>query len=52
MSIQIQCPHFASIAGMYNTCLDGRFPVDCTICTCKDKQLVEVTTTTNTSKYG
>lgn len=40
----IDCPHLAGF-GMSSYCLDGRWPMNCTTCDCKDKRLVEITST-------
>lgn len=42
MATIIQCPHFGAI-GLSTFCLNGKFPVDCEKCDCKDKKYVEIT---------
>ena len=45
----LQCPHLASFSGLTFYCLNGKFPINCETCDCKDKYYVEVTTTTSSA---
>ena len=42
----ITCPYFIN-DGFSNFCMNGKFPVDCYNCNCKDLQIVEQTDTNN-----
>lgn len=42
MATIIHCPHFGAI-GLSSFCLNGKFPVDCEKCDCKEKKYVEIT---------
>ena len=48
MPKQIFCPHFVEYGGTTRMCMKGRFPCDCDVCDCPDKQLIDVKTTTST----
>ena len=38
----IQCPYYVNF-GLSSFCMNGKFPIDCYKCNCKDKQIVEQT---------
>lgn len=42
MATIIECPHLACIS-LQTFCLNGRWPMNCKACDCKDKQYVEIT---------
>ena len=44
---QLQCPHYGTISGLEAWCMNGRFPIDCETCDCKDKHYIKVKTSTN-----
>lgn len=48
MATIIQCPHFGAI-GLSTFCLNGKFPVDCEKCDCKDKKYVEISSSNSAS---
>ena len=48
MSKVLECPHRASISSLTSYCLQGKFPMDCENCDCKDKKWVEVWSDVNT----
>lgn len=48
MSKVIYCPHLARANSLQSYCMMGKFPPDCGICDCKDKQFIEEYSDINT----
>lgn len=44
---QLYCPHKVTISGIQQYCKNGKFPVDCEHCDCPDKQMLNITVTTD-----